>query len=70
MESTNLYLQAGDNNVKGQGFLRQQGGGVVTFAGSAVMMLPATSFFREAIGHFRSGNTPQIRQVSILHSKA
>lgn len=54
------YTLPGNNGIKGQGFMRQQGGGVVTCAGSAVYLLPKTSFFGEAIDLFRSGNTPQL----------
>lgn len=49
------YAAAGSGSIKGQGFLRQQGGGVVTCAGSQVMLFPATPYFREAIGILRSG---------------
>ena len=54
------YTEPGENSIKGQGFLRQQGGSVVTCAGSEVAMLPATSFFREAINHLRAGNKPRM----------
>ena len=54
------HTQPGNNGIKGQGFMRQQGGGVVTCAGSAVYLLPKTSFFGEAIDLFRSGKTPQL----------
>jgi hypothetical protein len=53
------YTQPGNNSIKGQGFMRQQGGGVVTCAGSAVYLMPKTSFFGEAIDLYRSGRTPQ-----------
>jgi hypothetical protein len=49
------YTESGTNTIKGQAFLRQMGGGVVTCAGSDVVLMPATSFFREAIGIFASG---------------
>lgn len=52
------YARAGTATVKGQGFLRQQGGGVVTCAGSKVMMLPDTPFIREAISIAARGDTP------------
>jgi len=54
------YLQPGENGIRGQGFLRQQGGGVVTCAGSEVYLFPATSFFREMMMHLRAGKAPQI----------
>ena len=50
------YKQPGTGAIVGQGFLRQRGGGVVTCAGSPVLLMPATSFFREAIGHLRNGH--------------
>ena len=53
------YTQFGNNTVTGQGFLRQQGGVIVTCAGSDVYLLPATSFFREYINHIRAGKNPQ-----------
>ena len=52
------YMQKGNNTIKGQGFLRQQGGGVVTCAGSEVLLLPATPFFRESINILRTGKKP------------
>ena len=54
------YMEPGENGIKGQGFLRQKGGGVVTCAASEVIMVPATSFFREMMTHFRAGKNPQI----------
>lgn len=42
------YRLSGSGSLKGQGFLRQRGGGTVTCAGSQVYLLPATPFFREA----------------------
>src|SRR4030095_16529486 len=56
----NAYMEPGENSIKGQGFLRQQGGGVVTCAGSEVFMVPATSFFREVVMLFRAGKYPQM----------
>jgi hypothetical protein len=52
------YTETGNNTIKGQAFLRQRGGGIVTCAGSDVMLVPATSFFREAINLFRAGKKP------------
>lgn len=49
------YLKAGNGTIKGQGFLRQRGGGVVTCAGSPVLLFPATSYFREAVQIARTG---------------
>ena len=45
------YAKRGENGVSGQAFLRQQGENVVTCAGSRVLLLPATSYFREMFWH-------------------
>src|SRR5262245_52041396 len=58
----NAYMEPGENSIKGQGFLRQQGGGVVTCAGSEVLIVPATSFFREVVIHVRAGKKPEIAE--------
>jgi hypothetical protein len=54
------YTQPGSNIIKGQGFLRQRGGGIVTCAGSHVYVMPATSFFSEITNHLRAGKEPQV----------
>jgi hypothetical protein len=41
------YAKPGENGISGQAFLTRQGDGVVTCAGSRVLLLPATSYFRE-----------------------
>ncbi|MCW5668119.1 MAG: hypothetical protein KIT86_00570 [Hydrogenophaga sp.] len=46
-----LQTQDGLNSIKGSGFLRQRGGGVVTCAGSEVVLIPATYYARERIAH-------------------
>lgn len=45
------YAKLGANGISGQAFLRQQGDRVVTCAGSRVLLLPATSYFREMFWH-------------------
>jgi hypothetical protein len=45
------YAKPGENGISGQAFLRQQGDSVVTCAGSRVLLLPATSYFREMFWH-------------------
>lgn len=40
-------LERGTNTIKGNGFARQRGGGVVTCAGSTVFLVPATGYARE-----------------------
>src|SRR5258708_4732194 len=37
------YAKAGDNGIRGQAFIRQEGG-VTTCAGNRVLLLPATSY--------------------------
>jgi len=37
-------LRQGDNNIRGSAIIRQQGGGTVTCAGSAVGLIPATAY--------------------------
>jgi hypothetical protein len=54
------YTESGPNTIKGQGFLRQKGGGVVTCAGSQVIAMPDTLFFREFISLYKAGKKPQI----------
>lgn len=39
------YATQGASGIKGQAFLRQRGGGVVTCAGSRVTLTPSTAFF-------------------------
>lgn len=58
------YVAPGTGIISGQGFLRQKGGGVVTCAGSKVMMLPATEFFREAIGYLRNRQTIETSPIT------
>ena len=52
------YAQAGENGISGQGFLKQ-GESIVTCAGNRVLLLPATSYFREMIGHMVAGSEPE-----------
>ena len=54
------YTEPGENSIKGQGFLRQQGGRIVTCAGNRVTMIPATSFYREWVMLVRAGKDPQM----------
>lgn len=41
------YLQSGGNKITGSALIRQQGGGVVTCAGSEVQMIPVTPYATE-----------------------
>jgi hypothetical protein len=45
------YAKSGENDISGRALLTQQGDGVVTCAGSRVLLLPATSYFREMFWH-------------------
>ena len=54
------YAKPGENGMTGQGFLRQPGVGTVTCAGSRVLLLPATSYFREMFWHMIiAGSEPE-----------
>jgi len=54
-----LFKRAGSNTVKGQAFLRQRGGNIVTCAGNKVLMFPDTPFFREIIKIMDDGKKPE-----------
>ena len=43
-EETKRAMRAGKNTVKGSGFLRQRGGGLVTVAGEGVGLFPVTEY--------------------------
>jgi hypothetical protein len=47
-QARSLLVQ-GNNAIKGNAFMRQNGGGVVTCAGSAVFLIPATAYATERI---------------------
>ena len=54
------YAKRGENGISGQAFLRQEGDGVITCAGSRVLLLPATSYFREMFWHIIiAGSDPE-----------
>ena len=48
-EEIRRYSEPGTSGVKGQAFLRQQGGGIVTCAGSEVFLVPATPYYRQLL---------------------
>lgn len=54
------FRESGKGSVQGQGFLRQAGGGTVTCAGSTVVLLPATPFFKEFVDLYIAGKTPTV----------
>lgn len=43
--------KSGKNTIKGNAFLRQNGGGVVTCAGNDVMLIPVTAYSQERMRH-------------------
>ena len=51
------YKNPGTGSIKGQGFMRQQGGTVVTCAGSTAYLFPDTGYFREIIQIAKSRQT-------------
>jgi hypothetical protein len=54
------YAKPGENGISGQAFLTRQGDSVVTCAGSRVLLLPATSYFREMFWHMIvAGSEPE-----------
>jgi len=54
------YAKRGENGISGQAFLTRQGDSVVTCAGSRVLLLPATSYFREMFWHMIvAGSEPE-----------
>lgn len=52
------YAKPGENGISGKAFLRQQGDSVISCAGSRVLLLPATDYFREMIAHIVAGSEP------------
>ena len=54
------YVKPGENGISGQAFLRQQEDSVVTCAGSRVLLVPATPYFREMFWHMIiAGSEPE-----------
>ena len=54
------YAKPGENGISGQAFVRQQEDSVVTCAGSRVLLVPATSYFREMFWHMIiAGSEPE-----------
>jgi hypothetical protein len=54
------YMTPGTIKVNGQAFLRQQGGGTVTCAGSRAVLFPATGYFRDSTDILARGGIPDI----------
>lgn len=54
------YRTPGTAGVKGQAFMRQRGGGIVTCAGNTVSLTPLTSYVRQVRMERDSGNVVNI----------
>jgi hypothetical protein len=63
------YQASGPGTIVGQGFLRQKGGGVVTCAGSKVLLVPATAFTREVVQIFVTGWQPDMSNLTGLRAE-
>lgn len=48
------YSASGSATIAGQAFMRQNGGGVVTCAGSLALLMPDLPYFSEAVAHARN----------------
>jgi hypothetical protein len=65
------FMRTGTSAIEGQGFMRQQGGGVVRCAGEEVTLVPATPYFREYTAIAREGGIPKdIERLKSFHSAA
>ena len=54
------YAKPGKNSIDGRTVLSQRGGGAATCAGSRVLLMPATSYFREMFWHMIvAGSEPE-----------
>ena len=51
-EETKRAMRAGKNTVKGSGFLRQAGGGIVKISGNSVLLAPVTEYSSARIRAF------------------
>ena len=54
------YMQLGGNGIIGQASFTRQNGGITSCAGGDVLIVPATSFFREMMRLVSAGYTPLI----------
>lgn len=64
------YRNTGDGIITGQAFLRQNGGGVVTCAGSSVLLIPNMPFFREWLSAIAFKNNPSISPSDMAEMKS
>lgn len=69
-QAEQLSARKGSNVIKGNGFLRQRGGGVVTCAGFEVFLIPATQYaaerFRAIYGAVDQGFNAADRVVNFI----
>jgi hypothetical protein len=59
------FVGSGSGTVVGQGFLRQQGGGVVTCAAATVYLVPEVPYTRERIGLLLRGQNPEPPAINV-----
>lgn len=63
-------MQEGLNSIKGNAFMRQQGGGVVTCAGQTVRLVPATNYAKQRFfalfGTFEGGVNKERKNFRFL----
>lgn len=51
VNQANKMLEQGNNKISGSALIRQNGGSIVTCAGTEVSLIPATEYAKERIGH-------------------
>ena len=61
------FAASGAGSLKGQAFLRQRGGGVVTCAGSEVALLPHTEYFLELTWHIKERRPVQHEATALAN---
>ena len=55
------YVDGGESTLKGQAFLRQESGKLVTCAGSEVLLMPDVAWTRQVVDQLRDGKIAQMR---------
>lgn len=60
-EQVAAYLDLGPGKIKGQAFLREDGGRVVTCAGAEVLLMPDTASTREVVRLLKDGRFASMR---------
>lgn len=64
LEQHTRLLQPGTNKITGSALIRQQGGGVVSCAGLAVSLIPATEYATERVIHLYGSNQKGFRSTT------